>query len=682
MKQKGLSHVVVGKAVVVAVKASKEIPRTALVWALTHVAQPGDCIRLLVVIPAHLSSKRIWSFSRFTSDCSSGHRGSLSGTSLDQKDDIADSCFQMMLHLQDFYDPDKVKVRLKIVSSSPCGVVAAEAKRFQSNWVILDKGLRHERKYCMEELQCNVVVMKRSQPKVLRLNLVGSPNIEAEFPDTLTFELDSSPEHLKSKLDESSMIKGPFVTPASSPDHDSVLTGTDIGTSSMSSSDLGTSPFFHPRVYRNLKEYPLITEKKQKHYESDSDTDSEWLNTPSTRSSFQKWMAENFIPSGEISKQLLDSSQRTNDSALTSYEFLLKRLSTLDREPDIEVLNYKMDPNLCRSVREAISLPKNAPPCPPPLCSICQHKAPLFGNPPRWFTYAELELATDGFSKVNFLAEGGFGSVHRGVLPEGQVIAVKQHKLASSQGDQEFCSEVEVLNCAQHRNVVMLIGFCIEDGRRLLVYEYVCNGSLDSHLYGRSNRDPLEWSARQKIAVGAARGLRYLHEECRVGCIVHRDLRPNNILLTHDFEPLVGDFGLARWQPDGDKGVETRVIGTFGYLAPEYAQSGQITEKADVYSFGVVLVELVTGRKAVDINRPKGQQSLTEWARPLLERNAIHELVDPCLRDSYFEQEVYGMLQCASMCIRRNPQSRPRMSQVLRMLEGDIVMTNEQSIKQ
>ncbi|XLR03747.1 hypothetical protein HN51_058576, partial [Arachis hypogaea] len=181
---------------------------------------------------------------------------------------------------------------------------------------------------------------------------------------------------------------------------------------------------------------------------------------------------------------------------------------------------------------------------------------------------------------------------------------------------------------------------------------------------------PLEWAARQKIAIGAAHGLRYLHEECRVGCIIHRDMRPNNILITHDFEPLVGDFGLARWQPDGDTGVETRVIGTFGYLAPEYAQSGQITEKADVYSFGVVLVELVTGRKAVDLTRPKGQQCLTEnpilipfYARPLLEEYAIEELIDPRLGNQYLENEVYCMLHAASLCIRRDPHSRPRMSQ-------------------
>ncbi|KAL4305275.1 hypothetical protein AHAS_Ahas16G0062000 [Arachis hypogaea] len=235
-------------------------------------------------------------------------------------------------------------------------------------------------------------------------------------------------------------------------------------------------------------------------------------------------------------------------------------------------------------------------------------------------------LATSGFSQANFLAEGGFGSVHRGVLPDGQIISVKQHKLASSQGKKQ---------------------------------------------------EPLEWSARQRIAVGAARGLRYLHEECRVGCIIHRDMRPNNILITHDFEPLVGDFGLARWQQHRDTGVETRVIGTFGYLAPEYAQSGQITEKADVYSFGVVLVELVTGRKAVDLSRPKGQQCLTEWARPLLAEYAIEELIDPRLANNYAENEVYCMLHAASLCMRRDPYSRPRMSQVLRILKGDMIMVME-----
>ncbi|XP_042502328.1 inactive protein kinase SELMODRAFT_444075-like [Macadamia integrifolia] len=663
----------VAEKVVVAVKASKEIPRTALVWALTHVVKPGDCITLLVVVPAH-SSGRKWSFPRFAGDCASGHRKSYSGTSSEQKSDITDCCSQMMLQLHDVYDPNNINVKIKVVAGSSCGAVAAEAKRAQVNWVVLDKQLKHEEKRCMEELQCNIVVMKRSQPKVLRLNLVGSPPKEPKVACQLPSELEEASEkHSKGNSETRNSVRGLVVTPTSSPELGTPFTATEAGTSSLSSEDPGTSPYSITERNGDAKKEVSVATKESFNLEgSSSDTESENMSA-STSFCFQPWMEE-ILSSGRLSsKHVEGSSQRFNGkSQITTAKALLEKFSKLDREAGIGV-NYRPDLDYSGNVREAISLSRNAPPGPPPLCSICQHKAPVFGKPPRWFSFAELELATGGFSQANFLAEGGFGSVHRGVLPDGQAIAVKQHKLASSQGDLEFCSEVEVLSCAQHRNVVMLIGFCVEDRRRLLVYEYICNGSLDSHLYG-CNRDPLEWSARQKIAVGAARGLRYLHEDCRVGCIVHRDMRPNNILITHDFESLVGDFGLARWQPNGDMGVETRIIGTFGYLAPEYAQSGQITEKADVYSFGVVLVELVTGRKAVDITRPKGQQCLTEWARPLLEEYAIDELVDPRLGNRYSEHEVYCMLHAASLCIRRDPHSRPRMSQVLRILEGDMFM--------
>lgn len=660
--------------VVVAVKASKEIPKTALVWALTHVVQPGDCITLLVVVPSQSSGRKLWGFPIFAGDCASGNKKSHTGTNSELKGDISDSCSQMILQLHEVYDPNKINVKIKIISGSPSGSVAVEAKRAQASWVVLDKHLKHEEKRCMEELQCNIVVMKRSQPKVLRLNLNGSPKKEPELACPVPSELEGSEKHTKNKNNSLSSIRGPVVTPTSSPELGTPFTATEAGTSSVSSSDPGTSPFFISGVNGDIKKgESLVGKENQVLDDSSSDTDSECLSTSSASMRFQPWIAEFINSRHQSSQHIEESSHRTNDNPKASTtKALLEKFSKLERDAGIGMPNYRGDMDFSGNLREAISLSRNAPPGPPPLCSICQHKAPVFGKPPRWFSYAELELATGGFSQANFLAEGGFGSVHRGVLPDGQAVAVKQHKLASSQGDQEFCSEVEVLSCAQHRNVVMLIGFCIEDKRRLLVYEYICNGSLDSHLY-RRNREPLEWSARQKIAVGAARGLRYLHEECRVGCIVHRDMRPNNILITHDFQPLVGDFGLARWQPDGDLGVDTRVIGTFGYLAPEYAQSGQITEKADVYSFGVVLVELVTGRKAVDLNRPKGQQCLTEWARPLLEEYAIDELVDPSL-ETFSEHEVYCMLQAASLCIRRDPQTRPRMSQVLRILEGDMVM--------
>ncbi|CAK9140415.1 unnamed protein product [Ilex paraguariensis] len=265
------------------------------------------------------------------------------------------------------------------------------------------------------------------------------------------------------------------------------------------------------------------------------------------------------------------------------------------------------------SIRKAMSLSTKKPPTPPPLCSVCKHNAPIFGKAPRMFSYQEIERATDGFSRENFLAEGGYGPVYRGVLPDGQVVAVKQHTKLSAQGASEFCSEVEVLSCAQHRNLVMLVGYCIETAW-LLIYEFACNGSLDRHLNGTQTTEVLAWDNRMKVAVGAARGLRYLHEDCRVGCIVHRDFRPCNILITHDFEPMVGDFGLARWQANGQSAEETRVIGAFGYLAPEYTQTGLITEKADVYAFGVVLLELLTGTKATEFSRNSGQQFLPYWA--------------------------------------------------------------------
>ncbi|KAM1113689.1 hypothetical protein ACFX2J_046245 [Malus domestica] len=668
--------------VVVAVKASKEVPKTALVWALTHVVQPGDCITLLVVVPSQSSGKKLWGFPRFAGDCAN-HRKSHTGTTSELKCDISDSCSQMILQLHEVYDPNKINVKIKIISGSPSGSVAVEVKKAQASWVVLDKHLKHEEKHCMEELQCNIVVMKRSQPKVLRLNLNGSSKKEPELASSLLSEHGAgSDEHAKQKNDSLSSIRELVVTPTSSPELGTPFTATEAGTSSVSSSDPGTSPFFIPEINEDLKKEESLVNKENKVLDdSSSDTDSEHLSASSRSLRFQPWIAEFLNSHRPYSQHMEDSSHRSNDNSKASTTKDLLKFSKLDKDAGIGMRNFRVDMEFSGNLREAISLSSNAPPGPPPLCSICQHKAPVFGKPPRWFSYAELELATGGFSQANFLAEGGFGSVHRGVLPDGQAVAVKQHKLASSQGDQEFCSEVEVLSCAQHRNVVMLVGFCIEDKRRLLVYEYICNGSLDSHLYSNisfsgSGRhcEPLEWSARQKIAVGAARGLRYLHEECRVGCIVHRDMRPNNILITHDFEPLVGDFGLARWQPDGDTGVDTRVIGTFGYLAPEYAQSGQITEKADVYSFGVVLVELVTGRKAVDLDRPKGQQCLTEWARPLLEEYAIDELIDPRLDNFYSEHEIYCMLHAASLCIRRDPQSRPRMSQVLRILEGDMVM--------
>lgn len=339
----------------------------------------------------------------------------------------------------------------------------------------------------MEELQCNIVVMKRSQPKVLRLNLNGSPK-EPESAGQLPSELDEGSEkHPKKKDDSLNSVRVPVVTPTSSPELGTPFSATEAGTSSVSNSDLGTSPLFISEINGDLKKVEsFITEGNQDIDDVTSDSDSENLSVSSGSLRFQPWIVDFLNSHAQTSPHIEKSSHKSSGRPqASSAKAVLDKFKKPDRDTGVGMPNYRGNVDFSGNVREAISLSRNAPPGPPPLCSICQHKAPVFGKPPRFFTYAELELATVGFSQANFLAEGGFGSVHRGVLPDGQAVAVKQHKLASSQGDLEFCSEVEVLSCAQHRNVVMLIGFCIEDRRRLLVYEYICNGSLDSHLYGK-----------------------------------------------------------------------------------------------------------------------------------------------------------------------------------------------------
>lgn len=663
------------KMVVVAVKASQDVPKTAFVWALTHVIQPDDQIIFLLLCSSHSSGRKHWGFPRLSGSCASALRTSkTSSTTANQEYNIQNSCSQMITQLPKIYNLNMTNIKLKIVPGSPYGAVATESKTVQASWVVMDRKLKNEEKICMEELQCNIVVMKHSQPKILRLNLSGISDTVPPASSPLSVLDKTFDKITKLSADHPSSTKGLALACSGSPLEATPYVTAEVGSTSQSSSDPGTSPFHAFKVKCSSKEATII--QKEKFYTdlSSSESDSEG-SSPLTTYKFQPWVAQVLNTDLKLNVDVEELSRKMNKAAHPlTHKALMDKFSDLDLKAGSSITVHKSVPNFNRISKESIiTLLRNAPLEHPPLCSICKNKTPIFGKPPKSFSYAELNLATDGFSQSNFLAEGGFGSVHRGILPDGQVVAIKQHKLASSQGDNEFCSEVEVLSCAQHRNVVMLVGFCVENNRRLLVYEYICNGSLDSHLYD-SNRRPLEWGARQKIAVGAARGLRYLHEECRVGCIIHRDVRPNNILITHDFDAMVGDFGLARRQPDGNLAVKTRVIGTFGYLPPEYAQSGQVSEKADIYSFGIVLLELVTGRRAVDINRPKGQQCLAEWARPILKECVIQDLIDPRLTNNYSNHEVFCMLQAASLCINRDPSSRPQISQVLRLLEGDTFM--------
>ncbi|TXG71289.1 hypothetical protein EZV62_006224 [Acer yangbiense] len=287
---------------------------------------------------------------------------------------------------------------------------------------------------------------------------------------------------------------------------------------------------------------------------------------------------------------------------------------------------------------------------------------------PYTFSHSVLKTATEDFSPTNKLGEGGFGAVYKGKLSDGRAIAVKQLSVASQQGKSQFVAEIVAISAVQHRNLVKLYGCCIEGSERLLVYEYLENKSLDQALFGETSLN-FNWSTRYDICLGVARGLAYLHEESRLR-IIHRDVKASNILLDYELNPKISDFGLAKLYDDKKTHISTCVAGTIGYLAPEYAMRGHLTEKTDVFAFGVVALEIVSGRPNSDSSLDEEQMYLLEWAWNLHENNRQVELVDSRLPE--FNEEVKRMIGVALLCTQTMPSLRPPMSHVVAMLYGDM----------
>ncbi|KAL3538615.1 hypothetical protein ACH5RR_001981 [Cinchona calisaya] len=290
------------------------------------------------------------------------------------------------------------------------------------------------------------------------------------------------------------------------------------------------------------------------------------------------------------------------------------------------------------------------------------------------FSLRELQVATDNFSNKNILGRGGFGKVYKGRLADGSLVAVKRLKEERTQGGElQFQTEVEMISLAVHRNLLRLRGFCMTPTERLLVYPLMFNGSVASCLRERpETQSPLDWPIRKRIALGSARGLAYLHDHCDPK-IIHRDVKAANILLDEEFEAVVGDFGLAKLMDYKDTHVTTAVRGTIGHIAPEYLSTGKSSEKTDVFGYGVMLLELITGQRAFDLARLANDDDvmLLDWVKGLLREKKLETLVDADLQGNYVEAEVEQLIQVALLCTQSSPTERPKMSEVVRMLEGD-----------
>lgn len=291
----------------------------------------------------------------------------------------------------------------------------------------------------------------------------------------------------------------------------------------------------------------------------------------------------------------------------------------------------------------------------------------------RFLSYEELKEATNNFEPASVLGEGGFGRVYKGILSDGTAVAIKKLTNGGHQGDKEFLVEVEMLSRLHHRNLVRLVGYYSNRdlSQNLLCYELVPNGSLESWLHGPLGENcPLDWDARMKIALDAARGLAYLHEDSQP-CVIHRDFKASNILLENNFHAKVSDFGLAKQAPEGRANyLSTRVMGTFGYVAPEYAMTGHLLVKSDVYSYGVVLLELLTGRRPVDMSQPSGQENLVTWSRPILrDKDQLEGLADPRLGGKYPKEDFLRVCTIAAACVAPEASQRPTMGEVVQSLK-------------
>ncbi|VVB10262.1 unnamed protein product [Arabis nemorensis] len=291
----------------------------------------------------------------------------------------------------------------------------------------------------------------------------------------------------------------------------------------------------------------------------------------------------------------------------------------------------------------------------------------------KWFKYNVLKTATSDFSQENLIGKGGCNEVYKGILEDGRGVAVKIMKSSSKEAMTDFVQEIEIISSLSHQNISPLLGVCVQDNDLISVYNLSSTGSLEGTLHGKQkDKHVLSWEERFKIAIGLAEALDFIHNRC-FKPVIHRDVKTSNVLLSNELHPQLSDFGLSMWGPTTSSrySIQGDVVGTFGYLAPEYFMYGKVSDKVDVYAFGVVLLELISGRNPISPENPRGQQSLVMWAKPLIEIGNSKGLLDPDVAEIFDESQFQRMVLAATHCLTRSATHRPNIKQILRLLKGE-----------
>ncbi|XP_020548102.1 probable receptor-like protein kinase At3g17420 isoform X1 [Sesamum indicum] len=548
-----------------------------------------------------------------------------------------DEYVHTLQHTAEECEAEGVNIEVNISAGAPIKkVVVQEVVALNPTWAIIDRHLRKELRFYIQHIPCKVAHVVDN----LCLQVLRSYRLDKStdtIKNNLVYSLSkpvSPPPPPDNESDKQSVVSVPANSPRSS----------DISKSSMMSS--ATAYAEEPRNDFDSNDHQETSAGSQHELENKHDESPEKM---------QKEISLQNHSGNPVSCSASEI-KTGQDSMGCSYSDAPDKLSSVDSVEEGTKAKVKIKQDVSPPVNQRQTSLQIHP-------DVMKKDLDSMG-----FTFSMIKTATNNFSPDNLLREGDYGVVYKGRLKNGQLIAVKVQKDANKRPSAEFRSEIYVLSIVRHKNIEMLLGYCCKENLDILVYEYICNKSLEWHLFDNKEH-VLDWHQRYAIAVGTAKGLQFLHEECRGSPLVHQDIRPSNILLTDDFIPLLGDCGLAKWKTNKDD-IQTRLVDNLAYLAPERAEKGVSSVKTDVYALGIVLIQLISGRKPDSSTTDNRQKNLKQWALPLIQTLAFDELVDPRLEYSYDTYELYNMARAAYSCVQTKPSMRPTIGEVLCILEG------------